>query len=47
MSIFDVRLHILSTDDTFDLATRRPSRPDSRGNGQRGQQRNGATAANV
>jgi cyanophycinase len=26
MSIFDVRLHIMSTDDTFDLATRRPSR---------------------
>jgi cyanophycinase len=26
MSIFDVRLHIMSTDDGFDLATRRPSR---------------------
>jgi hypothetical protein len=47
MSIFDVRLHILSTDDTFDLATRRPSRPEGRETGQRGQQRNGTTAANV
>jgi cyanophycinase len=26
MSIFDVRLHIMSTNDVFDLATRRPSR---------------------
>jgi cyanophycinase len=31
MSIFDVRLHILSSGDTFDLATRRPSRSDSTG----------------
>jgi cyanophycinase len=28
MSIFDVRLHILSTGDSFDLATRRPSRAE-------------------
>jgi cyanophycinase len=27
MSLFDVRLHILSVDDTFDLATRRPNPP--------------------
>lgn len=27
MSIFDVRLHIMSEGDCFDLATRRPSRP--------------------
>jgi cyanophycinase len=26
MSLFDVRLHIMSADDTFDLATRRPNR---------------------
>src|SRR3954470_1676446 len=31
MSIFDVRLHIMSTNDTFDLATRRPSRADEDG----------------
>src|SRR3954466_2010313 len=31
MSVFDVRLHIMSTNDTFDLATRRPSRPDEDG----------------
>jgi cyanophycinase len=30
MSIFDVRLHIMSTDDVFDLATRRPSRAGAR-----------------
>jgi cyanophycinase len=29
MSIFDVRLHIMSSDDSFDLANRRPSRPDA------------------
>src|SRR4051812_16154128 len=31
MSVFDVRLHIMSTNDTFDLATRRPSRADEDG----------------
>jgi cyanophycinase len=31
MSVFDVRLHIMSTNDTFDLATRRPSRADQDG----------------
>jgi cyanophycinase len=30
MSIFDVRLHIMSADDTFDLATRRPSRANDK-----------------
>lgn len=30
MSIFDVRLHIMSEGDSFDLATRRPSRPDAK-----------------
>jgi len=29
MSLFDVRLHIMSTGDTFDLATRRPAGADS------------------
>jgi len=29
MSLFDVRLHIMSVNDTFDLATRRPSRADA------------------
>lgn len=29
MSIFDVRLHIMSAGDTFDLATRRPRGPDA------------------
>jgi len=31
MSIFDVRLHIMSSDDTFDLATRRPGRAEDKG----------------
>ena len=47
MSIFDVRLHILSAGDSFDLATRRPSRADAKATGRSGQARNGTTAANV
>jgi cyanophycinase len=31
MSVFDVRLHIMSANDTFDLATRRPSRAEADG----------------
>jgi cyanophycinase-like exopeptidase len=31
MSLFDVRLHIMSADDTFDIATRRPKRPEQPG----------------
>ena len=47
MSIFDVRLHILSAGDSFDLSTRRPSRADAKATGRSGQARNGTTAANV
>jgi cyanophycinase len=43
MSIFDVRLHILAANDSFDLATRRPSRPDGKDVGLSAQPRNGAT----
>jgi cyanophycinase len=31
MSLFDVRLHIMSAEDTFDIATRRPRRSDEQG----------------
>ena len=47
MSVFDVRLHILSAGDSFDLATRRPSRADAKATGRSGQARNGTTASTV
>jgi cyanophycinase len=45
MSIFDVRLHILAANDSFDLATRRPRRADGKDVGLSAQPRNGATTA--